>query len=440
VSVAASWRVRALAVVLALALGTAVAVGAGWPSRPASGAAGVQAPGPAVPDLPAQRAREVHALLAGRARAVLAHDRAAFLVGVDPRAPAFRARQAALFDALAQVPLRAWAYTVDAGRTQPPDAVLDARYGTWWGPRVVLRVALEGVDDDPAESEQALTFVQRSGRWYLAADDDFSARGSATAREVWDGGPVTVVRGTHSLVLGHPGSLVEMHRLAEDVDAAVPRVTAVWGPGWTQRVAVVVPADEAELGRLVTATGGLESLAAVTVAGPVRGGTARGADRVVVSPAKLALLSPAGRQVVLTHEAMHVATRAATTRSTPRWLSEGLADHVGYLGTGVPVGLAAQELRDDVRAGRLPAALPADADFRGDNPQVSSAYEQAWLAVELLVGTYGQDRVLALYRDVGARPGEDPAGALEQALRIQLGIGVAELTTAWRVFLGGQLA
>ena len=78
----------------------------------------------------------------------------------------------------------------------------------------------------------------------MAADDDFDARGDRTARALWDAGPVTVVRGERSLVLGHPASLLVMQRTAEEVDAAVGRVSALVGTAWAQRVAVLVPADQ----------------------------------------------------------------------------------------------------------------------------------------------------------------------------------------------------
>lgn len=432
-----------MAVVLAVGLATTGSVPV--PRAPAFGrSAGppdaVVVQGRASPELPAERTRQVEALLAGRTRAVLTRDRAAFLAGVDPQATGFAARQAALFDALAQVPLSAWTYTLHTDRTQPPDPALDARYGTWWAPRVVHGVALDGVDDNPAESDQALTFVRRQGRWYLAADDDFVTRGALTARAVWDDGPVSVVSGVRTLVIGHPGSLPQMRRLAHEVDEAVLRATAAWGPQWPQRVAVVVPADATELARLVPAGVDLAPLAALDVAGPVRGGTGLGADRVFVHPVNLARLGDVGRGVVLRHEVTHVAARSATGALTPTWLSEGLADHVGFLGTGLPVADAAGELRDEVQAGRLPTALPAAADFDGAGAQLSAIYEQAWLAVELLCRTYGQDRVLALYRDLGARQGDDPAGALDAALRAQLGLSTAGLTRSWRAFLLQELA
>jgi len=369
----------------------------------------------------ADRTPAVQAVLDGRAAALLRRDRAAFLSSVDTEQPAYAARQAALFDDLAAVPVASWSYAVDPTGWQPD--------GAGWSTRVVLAVALTAVDTGPATSDQHLSFVRRGDRWLLGGQDD--AAGSPPA--VWDEGPVVAVRGTRSLVLGHPSNAPELARLAADVDAAVPRVTAVWGSGWAQRVAVVVPADTAELYRLVR-SGPTDSLAAMTVAGRLRDGS-RGDDRVVVNPPELARLDAMGRRVVLTHELVHVASGAAAGSRTPAWLSEGLADHVGFLGAGLPVRDVAAELSGDVRAGRVPRDLPADAAF-ADVAGLSAVYEQAWLAVELLVRTYGQDRVLALYRDVGTRTEQ---GAVDGALRA-LGTDLMAFTAAWRADLVRQLS
>lgn len=430
----------------ALALQLTASVSAAAVLQPGAPASSV-APGPvAVRAAPAPvdeglvRLAGVHDLLAARSRAVLERDRRAFLATVDPRAREFRQAQADLFDALAEVPLTAWSYVLDAADVQPADPALDARYGTWWAPRVTLRHALRGIDVQPAEAPQHLTFVRRGAQWYVAADSDFAARGDVTARALWDSGPVVAVQGRRSLVLGHPRSRGELRRLAREVDAAVPRVSAVWGSAWSEQVAVLVPADQRELEGLVSTGGDLGPIAALAVSGPVRGGTQRGGDRVLVNPPNLARLGELGRRVVLTHEVTHVAARSASGPMVPTWLSEGLADHVGYLGSGVPVEVAAGEVREDVLAGRLPRALPADEAFDGDNPALGEAYEQAWLVVEHLVATYGLGRVLALHRDLGARPGSDRQQALADALDDVLGLTPAQLLADWRAGLRRRLS
>src|SRR5437764_391244 len=81
--------------------------------------------------------------------ALLSRDRAAFLAGVDPDAPAaFRGRQAALFDDLAQVPLAQWRFTVDPALQQAVTAPVFARYrAPVWAPQVTLCYAVRGYDD-----------------------------------------------------------------------------------------------------------------------------------------------------------------------------------------------------------------------------------------------------------------------------------------------------
>lgn len=370
----------------------------------------------------------MQALLDAHAAALLRRDRAGFLAAVDPTVPGLRARQGAAFDALAPVPLAAWSYRV--GGAPPTDP---AR----WTPRVVLAVGLAGSDQEPGETEPALTLARRAGRWWLV-DDGLGPAGKGPA-QLWDLGPVAVVRGTRSLVLGRPPALAALRRLAAEADAVVPRVTSVWGTGWAQRVTVVVPADATELGRLVTSGTGPAGFAALTVALPVRGGTELGADRVYVDPGALAGLSDQGRQIVLTHEVTHVAARASTGALTPAWLAEGLADHVGLSGTGLPVPEVAAELAEDVRAGRLPARLPGPPAFAGGAPGLAQAYQQAWLAVELLWRRHGGAAVLALYRDLGARRAGDPAAVLDETLRADLGTTTAALTADWRADLSRQL-
>lgn len=419
------------AAVLVLAGGGAVAVLDRAAPEPAP-APTARARGVLAPDPTAQRTQAVQELLVRRAWAVRARDRAAFLATVDPAGGAFRARQGRLADGLAGVPLLEWTYALDPTTAEPGDPALDARYGTWWAPRVVLRYRYSHVGPGATTEVQHLTFVEREGQWYVGADDDFAP----TPRGLWDGGPVLAVRGTDALVLGRPGKDRLLRVVADQVDAAVPRVTAVWGRDWARKVVVVVPGDKADLAALVPGHD-LSRIAAVALAdAPDPPGSGPVADRVVVNPDAFGRLGAVGRRVVLTHEVTHVATRAATGPHTPAWLVEGFADHVGYLGAQVPLRRAARELRADVRAGRLPSRLPTLADFDGGNPGLPQAYEQAWLAVLLVEQGWGRARLLALYRAMGSAP---TAAAAEQALRRELGLSTAALTQRWRRDLAARL-
>ena len=393
------------------------------PAQPATRAPSAFAAAP-VPETTDARSTAVQALLDRRATALLTRDRTGFLASVDPRATGVRAEQAALFDALADVPLQEWGYALVAGSDQEPDTRLTARYGTWWGTRVTLRHEIAGVDSESARSTQHLTFVQRGASWYFASDDDFAGRGDVSQPGLWDGGPVVVRQAEHGLVLSHPGSESAARRIAAELDRAVPRVSAAVGPDWSQRVLVVLPGSVEELDRLVTTGASLTRIAALAVAGPGPGG-----DRVFVNPAALGRIGPTALRVVLTHEVTHVAAHRLGGPDTPLWLSEGLADHVGYLGADVPVGQAAAELRERIRAGRVPSALPTDADFSGDNPDLALAYEGAWLAYELLVEQRGEAGALRLYREVGTGT---PLGEA-------LGTSPAAFTAAWQDSLRSRL-
>ena len=403
----------------------------------------VAAPPPtALPTALVDRTRAVRQLLQERSRAVLARDRPAFLATVDPSARALVQRQAASFDALAQVPLTTWEYAV-AGSGGPSDERLDRRYGRgrWWAPQVTLRHALEGFDERPVAVDQHLTFVLRGGRWLLGADDDFALQGRPTPRAIWDRGPVVAVRSDRVLVLGHPAQRRLLDEVASLTAAAVPRVTAAWGP-WRERVVVLVPDDARELSELLGSQSDLSRIAAVATA-ELRGGHGEydpAGDRVLVNPEAFSGLGALGRQVVLTHEVAHVATRRATGPAVPAWLAEGFADLVGYTGVDLPLSVTAADLAAEVRAERVPRALPVEADFEGGSPRLSQAYQGAWLAVRLLDERHGRPALLRFYRAVGARRGVPPETAVEDALRTELGTTTAALTGDWRASLLRLLA
>ena len=376
------------------------------------------------------RAVAVHDLLTARADAVRRHDRSAFLATVDPRATAFRTLQASYVDALADVPLSVWEYDLDAAHEQPHTTALDELRGQWWAPDVTLRYALAGYDTRPTMQEQGLTFVLRHGRWYVGSDSDFGTA-RRTGRGLWDAGAVQVQTGGSCLVLSHPGHDRLAMQALDECEGAVPRVTKVWGPGWSQKVVVLVPSSLAELSSLVPGAGDLSQIAALATAelvSPGKGYHPVG-DRVLINPTAFAQLGRLGRRVVITHEVTHVASRPATGPMVPTWLVEGLADYVGYRDTGVPVMVAAEELRADVRAGLVPTALPADSGFDGSRADLAQNYEMSWLAVRLLASRYGEKQLLTLYRTVG---GDPRRGAFDRALRKTTGLTSVQFVAAWR--------
>ena len=435
-----------LAVIPVLAVGLADAVIAVRSSAPAKPAA--HANPSAQPSIDTQartralRDAAIRDLVDRRAAAVLDHNRAAFLATVDPAQPSLVAQQRRVYDALSVVPFAQWSYDVDTSGGLPPTPS-SLRYGvpTWAPQHFTLHYEISGFDTQPTSLDQYPTFVHRPQGWFFASFNDFASIGDRSDVDIWDYGALRVARAPGVLVIGHPQSQSLMHNIAEQMSAAIPRVNAVWGKQWALRVVVLVPTTQRELGRLVNDTGDLSQIAAVASAevqdcpgppDPVGG-------RVAINPANWAKLSSLGQRVVLTHELTHVATRADTGSCTPTWLVEGLADYVGYLGTGVPVPVVAQELAADVRTGHLPTRLPPDAEFAGSSRRLSQAYEGAWLACRLIVERWKQATLVRFYRAVGTS-NESPQQAVNTAMRTVLHTTLAKFIVAWRAYLRAQLS
>lgn len=319
---------------------------------------------------------------------------------------------------LAGIPLEDWAYEVASVHRDGVRASVRAR----------LRYRLAGYDAAPADSERALELVRDGGTWRVRSDRP--APGALP--QLWDQGVVTVVRGTHALVLGSAGQGT-LAEVAAEADRAVPAVSGAWPRPWAGRVVVLVPGSlelmAQLLGRPAEAYRGLGAVTTGRV-----GAGAGPADRVVINPEGYAELSGPGRRVVLTHEVTHVATRAATTATTPLWLSEGFADWAAYRGTSSTPEQAAPALARAVRRGELPAGLPpAEAfAFGGDPDAVARAYEGAWLACRLIAGRWGEAALVDLYERAGREPWPT---ALEEAL----GVDPAALTRAWQEELRAEL-
>lgn len=376
----------------------------------------------------ARRRDAVGTLLAARAQAVLAHDKPAFLAQLDPDSSAFRTAQDRMFDQVVKVPLASWAYAVTGdGPALGEQRALELPSGSTVV-RVVLSYALEG-STSAVDREQYLTVVPRAGGWLLADDRDGQSSGLATQRDIWDLGLVTVVRGDSSLVIGAFDES-DLRPYGEDADRSVRDVDRVWKRDWSRRPVVIVPRTQDDMAAIIDSDGkGLEQIAAVT-AGTSESGLTRG-DRVVINPAAWKTLGDVGRRVVIAHEVTHLATRASTYRAVPIWLSEGFADYVAYRSVDVPARVVAEDLRRLVRRGKAPRSLPVNADFDATKGDLAPAYEGAWLACRMVAGTYGQDKLIALYVALADAIPVSP----DAAIRAILGIGEAKLVKDWRAYV-----
>jgi len=376
------------------------------------------------------------------AAALLDRDSQVWTADLDQSAAAagYAGRQRQVFANLAQVPLDAWRYVLIAPVT---DSHVLAPAAARLGGQVVivhveLQYALAKVDPAPTGKQLWLTGVRRDTGWKLAADDDAAALGGPSWRGPWDFGQLLVRRGPHTLVLAHPAHRQDEPVFAGLVETAVPVVTRVWGRNWNDQVAVLIPDTAQEFAAVTGDNADSHDLAAVAVADRVSAdGTVLGA-RIVLNPANLARLDAAGRRLVVGHELSHIASRAVTSDQMPTWLIEGMADYVGNLGSELPVADTAAELAAEVRAGKVPSALPSGADFTG-GARLPQAYEKSWLACRLIADRVGSSGLVRFYRVVAKAADADPATALAIGLRQVLHTDVAAFTAAWRSYLIGQL-
>ncbi|QFQ96663.1 hypothetical protein F9278_11010 [Streptomyces phaeolivaceus] len=371
---------------------------------------------------------DVRRMLDRRATAVLERDGTAYRAteATTTSVAGQLATGTAEFANLRALPLASWSYGLNAFHRSGDRATAEA----------ALRYRIRGYDTAPVTAVRTLTLVRGDdGAWRVAADEP-SEKGT---EQLWEQGRIRAVRGERSLVLGVGRSARALGEYARLADRAVPAVTEAWGEDWARRVVVVVPESLEEMAGLLGApASGYRGIAAVTT-GEAGGAAKAPADRIVVNPDAYAVLGDFGRQVVLTHETTHVATRAHTDAATPLWLSEGYADWVGYRGTGRAAPEVAPELRRAVAEGRAPTALPTDSDFgfSDDSGELARAYEGGWLACRMIADQWGEVRLDEFYRAVGAYGERE--GAVEGALKEVLGTTVGDFTGRWREYVRAQL-
>jgi hypothetical protein len=428
----------AVALVVALLAGVMILLvqhrGTGESGQPQSG----QPPSSAAD----ANAAAVLAVLHRHATALLERNSQAWTADLDqsPAAAGYAGRQRQVFANLAQVPLDAWRYVLIAPVT---DSHVLAPAAARLGGQVVivhveLQYALAKVDPAPTGKQLWLTGVRRGTGWKLAADDDAAAVGGPSWRGPWDFGQLLVRRGPHTLVLAHPAHRQDEPVFADLIETSLPVVTSVWGRNWNDQVAVLIPDTPQEFAAVTGDNADSHDLAAVAVADQVSpDGTVLGA-RIVFNPGNLARLDAAGRRLVVGHELSHIASRAVTSDQMPTWLIEGMADYVGNLGSTQSVAGTAAELAAEVRAGKIPPALPSGADFTG-GARLPQAYEASWLACRLIADRAGQSGLVRFYRVVAKAAGAEPATAVAIGLRQVLHTSVAAFTAAWRSYLIGKL-
>ncbi|MGD9959689.1 hypothetical protein [Nocardioides sp.] len=302
-------------------------------------------------------------------------------------------------------------------RAEEPGALTE---GTGeWAAEVGVTWSFGGVDDGVAESPVSFTFRLQDDHAVVAG-----VGGGARRTPVWLSQPVEVARSPGVLVLTAGQPPARYLPLARRAAGSVRRVLGDWPGG----LVVEVPSTATALNQALGARSGeYDDIAAVTTT--VDGSLDRSRPaHVFVNPEVFVPGRAPGAQVVITHEAVHVATGAATA-TAPLWLVEGFADFVALRHVDLPSGQTASAIVSQVRSQGLPETLPADAEFATTGERLEASYEAAWLACRTLARLGSPDQLTAYYRAVSA--GGDPRAELRKIF----GTTQASFITAWRVRL-----
>lgn len=419
---------RALLVLLFLAMPLGVMVarapGATAPeSGPPTGQTGAaERPGAPVVE-------EVQRVLDARVAALGARDREAFLATIDPLAgPLFREAQARSFDGWASLPLSSYALAVrlDDSGDLAPGADLGRRYGgvPAFLPETRQTYRLSGYDERDAVDTLWLTYVQRAGRWYVAADDDLTALGLDSARNLWDLGPVRLQPTPHFLVVSRPDRAERADALAGIAEEASGVLAERWDRPWSQRIPLVLPSSPDELEVLLQSSFDLDKFVAFVAYAAVRDdGWEATAPRIYVQDANLSAASRASQVRTLVHELSHAAAAPLAGPAVPAWVHEGVADWV-----------AGGRRTDERPPAGSDGRLPEDHEFTtGSQGDVVGSYAESRSAVSRLAADEGTDAPGAFLEALGA----DRIGAgstdwrVDAALRAVAGTGVSDLEEAW---------
>jgi hypothetical protein len=307
----------------------------------------------------------------------------------------------------------------DAGRVLP--AQQRAVGGGAWVGNVQINWRLRGFDARDSHLDTTLTLVRR-GR-----DAAFlSARGNyGNAAPLWLLERVSVLRSRRALVITTlHGRAARFAALANHAVGDVRKVLR----SWRGRLVVEVPAGEVELSRVLGSDqGAYTGIAAVTTT--VDGSRSPKAPvHIFVNRKVFGPLGPRASQIVMSHEATHVATGAAIS-AMPTWLLEGFADYVALAHVDLPVSVTASQILADVRRKGPPTHLPGDAEFNPENKALGASYEAAWLACRLLADTYGERRLIRFYRL------SDRLASTTGPFETVLHTDQQRFTRAWRAYL-----
>ena len=137
-------------------------------------------------------------------------------------------------------------------------------------------------------------------------------------------------------------------------------------------------------------------------------------------------LGATGAQVVMSHEAVHVATEGAQQQPCRSGCSKG-SPTTSRCATSTCRSRRRPGRSSSRYAGRArPRALPGPAEFGSTDAHLGAAYESAWLACLVLADRGGEDALVAFYAAM------DDGAELGRELRTRFGWTEQAFVEAWQ--------
>ena len=369
---------------------------------------------------------DLNDLLEERSQALAAGDRDAWMAALDPQAGAdFRASQQATFDGLRTLGVTGYQLTVDpdSGNLAPPD--LDERYGAdTFVPSTEARYRIEGFDDRDALDDLWWTYVRRDGDWFVASDSDLEVVGLETARNLWDLGPLSVLRSDRVLVLSHPSRQSRGNEVAGLAEEALTRIDKDWDRAWSNKIVIVVPDNADEVERILRTTLDLSNFVAFVNYGTDRDdGYENTAARMYLNDARLGRHNRSFQLDTLVHELVHAASSGDAGPFLDSWMHEGVAE---WVADGRPTKVPEPAGSD--------GTIPEGFEFStGSLRDIVRSYDAATSLMAYIAERFGRDAPGKFFANVGHRrvvPGTQQYQDA-MAMREELGIGPDELEDDW---------
>ncbi len=371
--------------------------------------------------------QEIKALLARRARALMNHDRAAFLATVDHQQRPLLRQQRTLYDNITQLPLDSLSYGIDTSAALVPADVPGT--DPLLHPTVVEHLLLAGTFDRPVSNPVDETFVRRHGRWLLGSESEAKeADHFDTPQErPWFGVPIVAEHVGDMTVLVDRSRAENLAGLTSAVQDDIAYDARLLGVPASSKLLVDATTNGLSLNfsslsqeEAAAVTFGVTSTDALGehdtgLAGHVIKVNPHTVDRVV------------NDEGIMRHELTHYLLDRYNGY-VPKWLSEGVAAWVQYY----PDDFSRWQVPTDLyrRLMRADHTLPILGLFNED-PSLNYPISQA--AVSWLVAHYGVARLLDLMRAYRTHYTDADVDALTpKLLRRTYGVTPAEVTDgAW---------